>query len=176
MPNTGPAVGDIFHPGGRLRLGLFSDDAIAALREAVGQAHSSGRSCLRTSHLFLALMQCRDARMQNWVRRSVGRDPDLLGNFRDEMQLNAGSIGPVFLNREFLSDNMIRVLRESTERSVEAGRHRVEPFDLLVSLFTTNSMVAKFFEREGVSAAKLAELAVRAELGDSPSGPSAHSA
>ena len=44
------------------------------------------------------------------------------------------------------------------------GREQVSPMDLLITLFTTpNSIVAECFERIGVTAAKLTELAVLAE-------------
>ena len=44
------------------------------------------------------------------------------------------------------------------------ARTRITPMDLLISLLTaTNSIVAECFERIGVTAAKLTELAVMAE-------------
>jgi hypothetical protein len=68
------------------------------------------------------------------------------------------------LNREFLSDNVIRLLRESYNRAGDHQRPRITSMDLLISLLTaTNSIVAECFERIGVTAAKLTELAVIAE-------------
>ena len=59
---------------------------------------------------------------------------------------------------------MIRLLRDANDRSRDCGRDQVSPMDLLITLFTTpNSIVAECFERIGVTAAKLTELAVLAE-------------
>ena len=68
------------------------------------------------------------------------------------------------LNREFLSDNVIRLLREAYNRATDHDRPHITPMDLLISLLTaSNSIVAECFERIGVTAAKLTELAVMAE-------------
>ena len=68
------------------------------------------------------------------------------------------------LNREFLSDNVIRLLREAQGRARDHHRNRITPMDLLITLLTAaNSIVAECFERIGVTAAKLTELAVIAE-------------
>ena len=68
------------------------------------------------------------------------------------------------LNREFLSDNVIRLLRDSYVRALDHHRRAISPMDLLISLLTaSNSIVAECFERIGVTAAKLTELAVLAE-------------
>ena len=70
----------------------------------------------------------------------------------------------LILSREFLSDNVIRLLREALQRAVDHQRGCISPMDLLISLFTTpNSIVAECFERIGVTAAKLTEMAVIAE-------------
>ena len=70
----------------------------------------------------------------------------------------------LMLNREFLSDNVIRLLRDAYSRALDNGRRLITPMDLLISLLTaSNSIVAECFERIGVTAAKLTELAVIAE-------------
>jgi ATP-dependent Clp protease ATP-binding subunit ClpA len=59
---------------------------------------------------------------------------------------------------------VIRLLREAYARARDHGRSTVTPMDLLISLLTaSNSIVAECFERIGVTAAKLTELAVLAE-------------
>jgi hypothetical protein len=78
-------------------------------------------------------------------------------------QDNADPPSLLLLNREFLSDNVIRILRDALLRARDWGRSRITPLDLLITLFTTNSIVAECFERIGVTAAKLTEIAVRAE-------------
>ena len=70
----------------------------------------------------------------------------------------------LLLNREFLSDNVIRILRDAYARAKDTGRLQMTQMDLLITLFTTpNSIVAECFERIGVTAARLTELAVLAE-------------
>ena len=82
----------------------------------------------------------------------------------DVVIANAEPVPPLLLNREFLSDNVIKLLREARQRASDHSRDKISPLDLLISLFTTpNSIVAECFERIGVTAAKLTELAVMAE-------------
>ena len=72
--------------------------------------------------------------------------------------------GTVALNREFLSDNVIHLLRDAYDRARCHERRQLTPMDLLITLLTSpNSIVAECFERIGVTAAKLTELAVIAE-------------
>ena len=53
---------------------------------------------------------------------------------------------------------------EAVNRAQDHGRSKITPMDLLISLLTAaNSIVADCFERIGVTAAKLTELAVIAE-------------
>ena len=55
-------------------------------------------------------------------------------------------------------------LREAHSRATDHQRGNITPMDLLISLLTaTNSIVVECFERIGVTAAKLTELAVMAE-------------
>jgi hypothetical protein len=55
-------------------------------------------------------------------------------------------------------------LREAYSRALDNRRSAVTPMDLLISLLTSpKSIVAECFERIGVTAAKLTELAVLAE-------------
>ena len=67
-------------------------------------------------------------------------------------------------DREFFSDNVIRLLREAYDRASDHNRPRVTPMDLLISLLRAhNSIVAECFERIGFTRRKLTELAVMAE-------------
>ena len=71
---------------------------------------------------------------------------------------------PLLLNREFLSDNAICMLRDSDSRARDYGRDCVSPMDLLITIFNSpNSIVAECFARTGVTAARLTELAVAVE-------------
>jgi hypothetical protein len=60
---------------------------------------------------------------------------------------------------------VIRIFRDAFARAADHRRPRITPMDLLISILTApNSIVAECFERIGVTAAKLTELAVIAEL------------
>ena len=89
----------------------------------------------------------------------------LLSQFQELFHQEEGDEEAVLaLNREFLSDNVIRLLRESFNRASDHQRQKITPMDLLISLLTaSNSIVAECFERIGVTAAKLTEMAVIAE-------------
>jgi hypothetical protein len=103
--------------------------------------------------------------VQNWGDRLRADLPRLLDQFQELFHQEEGDSEPALaLHREFLSDNVIRLLRDSLSRAREQGRVVVTPMDLLISLLTaSNSIVAECFERIGVTAARLTELAVIAE-------------
>lgn len=165
MPASDKSAEDLFHPGGRLRLELLHPATVTALREALGYAKATNWDSVRTPHLFMGLIAAPDASVANWGRRLKTDLPDLLDEFRSLFYQDEGDPDAVlFLNREFLSDNVIRLLRESHDRALANNRHDIRPIDLLIILFTTrHSIVAQCFERIGVTAARLTELAVMAE-------------
>jgi ATP-dependent Clp protease ATP-binding subunit ClpA len=163
-PPEGPA-GDIFDPGGRLRLELFTEPAGAALREAMRLAGETRWDSLRSPHVFMGLLAVPDPGMRNWGERLPADLPRLLEQFQDLFhQDEAEEVSVLALNREFFSDNVIRLLREAHDRASDHNRPRVTPMDLLISLLTANnSIVAECFERIGFTRRKLTELAVMAE-------------
>ena len=98
--------------------------------------------------------------------RALGADlPKLLSQFQELFHQDEGETGlPLAPHREFVSDNVIRLLREGYQRAVDHGRPHVTSMDLLICLLTApQSIVAECFERIGVTAAKLTEIAVIAE-------------
>jgi ATP-dependent Clp protease ATP-binding subunit ClpA len=165
MPSPDESVDDIFLPGGRLRLDLLTETATEALKEAVRLARETRWDSLRSPHVFMGLLAVPDASVNNWGERLQADLPKLLSQFQELFHQEEGEMEAILaLNREFLSDNVIRLLREAYNRAVDHGRARVTPMDLLISLLTAaNSIVAECFERIGVTAAKLTELAVIAE-------------
>jgi ATP-dependent Clp protease ATP-binding subunit ClpA len=160
----GPAD-DIFEPGGRLRLDLLSEAAVTSLREALRLARETRWDSLRSPHVFMGLLAVPDPSVQNWGDRLRADLPRLLQQFQELFHQEDGEEEPVLvLNREFFSDNVIRLLREAYGRAVDHARTHVTPMDLLISLLTaSNSIVAECFEKIGLTAAKLTELAVMAE-------------
>ena len=155
---------DIFAPGGKLRPDLCDEATIIALREAIKYARTTRWDSVRSPHLFMGLLAAPDPGIHCWGDRLGADLPRLLEQFAELFHQEEGECEPcISLNREFLSDNVIRLLREAYHRAAD-NRRRVTPIDLLISLFTTpNSIVAECFERIGVTAAKLTELAVIAE-------------
>ena len=156
---------DVFLPGGQLRTDLLSEEALQALQESGRFARETRWDSVRSPHLFMGLLAAPDAGVQNWGDRLGADLPRLLDQFRELFNQEEGDDDCcVHLHREFLSDNVIQLLREAYQRAAEHQRDNVTPMDLLISLFTTpNSIVAECFERIGVTAAKLTELAVIAE-------------
>jgi ATP-dependent Clp protease ATP-binding subunit ClpA len=156
---------DVFLPGGQLRMDLVSESAAVTLRESLRLARETRWDSLRSPHVFMGLLASPDASVRNWGER-LGADLEkLLGQFQELFHQEEGEREAVMvLNREFLSDNVIRLLREAYHRASDYHRARITPMDLLISLLTApNSIVAECFERVGVTAAKLTEWAVMAE-------------
>jgi ATP-dependent Clp protease ATP-binding subunit ClpA len=165
MATPDDSVEDVFQPGGRLRLELLNEAAVKALRESLRLARETRWDSIRSPHIFMGLLAVPDAGVCNWGERLGADLPKLLGQFQELFHQEEGEIEALLvLNREFLSDNVIRLLRESHNRASDNRRSRITPMDLLISLLTaSNSIVAECFERIGVTAAKLTELAVMAE-------------
>lgn len=158
-------VEDIFLPSGRLRPDILDEATARVLRESLAHTRATNWDSVRTPHLFMGLLAAPDSGVFKWASRLGADLPGLLDQFRDLFhQGNGEPVPPLLLNREFLSDNVIRLLRDAHVRACEYSRGHISPMDLLITLFTTpNSIVAECFERIGVTAAKLTELAVLAE-------------
>jgi ATP-dependent Clp protease ATP-binding subunit ClpA len=156
---------DVFLPGGKLRMDLLSDGAADTLRESLRLARETRWDSLRSPHVFMGLLACPDLSVRNWGERLGADLPKLLDQFQELFHQEEGEREALLvLNREFLSDNVIRLLREAYNRASDYHRSRITPMDLLICLLTApNSIVAECFERIGVTAAKLTEWAVMAE-------------
>src|SRR5262249_8425322 len=147
------------------RLELLTQTAIEALKESLRLARETRWDSLRSPHVFMGLLARPDQCVRMWGDRLGADLSRLLGQFQELFHQEEGEEEAVLaLNREFLSDNVIRLLRESLVRAHEHERNQITPMDLLISLLTaSNSIVADCFERIGVTAAKLTEQAVIAE-------------
>jgi ATP-dependent Clp protease ATP-binding subunit ClpA len=172
MASPGGPVEDIFGPDGRLRPDLLTEPALAALREALSQARETRWDSVRSPHVFMGLLAVPDAGIRNWRERldeAVGQILDL-EEFQELFRQDPVETDIILaLNREFLSDNVIRLLRDARERATSHQRSRITTMDLLINMLTSpNSIVAECFERAGVTAAKLTELAVLAEYHTGP--------
>jgi ATP-dependent Clp protease ATP-binding subunit ClpA len=159
------SVDDIFSPGGNLRLDLLEDSAGNAVRESIRLARETRWDSLRSPHIFMGLLAAAEPHVRTWAERLGTNLPKLLGQFQELFHQEQGDPEPVLaLNREFLSDNVIRLLREAYSRALERQRTQITSMDLLIALLTVpESIVAQCFENIGYTAAKLTELAVMAE-------------
>lgn len=143
----------------------ITDPALKVLREALKLARETRWDSVRSPHVFMGLLAVPDPGVRIWGER-LGADLNrLLSQFQELFHQEEGNSECVLaLHREFLSDNVIRLLREAHARARDHRRTAITPMDLLISLLTaSNSIVAECFERIGVTAAKLTELAVLAE-------------
>src|SRR5215469_666347 len=165
MATPDGSVDDIFLPDGRLRLDYFTDESLCALRESLRLARETRWDSVRSPHVFMGLLAVPDASVRNWGDRLQADLTKLLCQFQELFYQEEGEEEALLaLNREFLSDNVIRLLRDACNRAIDHQRGKITPMDLLISLLTAaNSIVAECFERIGVTAAKLTELAVMAE-------------
>jgi len=171
MATPDDTASDIFLPDGRLRPDFLSETSLAALDESLKQARDTHWDSVRSPHVFMGLLANPDAGIRNWGERLDEDLTHILGQFQELFRQEEGEKNPILmLNREFLSDNVIRLLRDAYQRAVANKRRQISAMDLLISMLTApNSIVAECFERIGITAAKLTELAVIAEHQAPPS-------
>jgi ATP-dependent Clp protease ATP-binding subunit ClpA len=165
MPAPEPSREDIFHPSGQIYPECLTEAATKVLQEALQLARATRWDSVRSPHIFMGLLASPDHGIRAWGERLNADLDKLLGQFQELFHQEEGEREALLvLNREFLSDNVIRLLRDAWLRAREHGRAALSPMDLLITLLTaSNSIVAECFERIGVTAAKLTELAVIAE-------------
>ena len=155
---------DIFLISGRLRPDVMDEATAQALREALLFTRSTNWDSVRTPHLFMGLLSNPDPGVAAWSSRLGADIGKLLDQFRELFYQEADPVPPLLLNREFFSDNVLRLLRDASQRAKDYGRTSMSQMDLLITMFSTpNSIVAECFERIGVSASHLTETAVAAE-------------
>ncbi len=155
---------DIFLLNGRVRPDIIDGPTEHVLRESLAQARATNWESVRTPHLFMGLLATPESGVFDWAKRLGADIGQLLEQFRELFYQNAEPLPPLLLNREFLSDNVIRVLRDAYQRAVIQGRSEFNQMDLLITLFTyPNSIVVECFERIGVAGTRLADLAMLAE-------------
>jgi ATP-dependent Clp protease ATP-binding subunit ClpA len=158
------STSDIFWPDGRLRLDLFDDPARHALNASMRLAAEMHWDRLRSPHFFMGLLAAPDSAVSGWGRRLGYSLPKLLEQFQELFHQCEARTEPIFLNREFLSDNAIRLLREALFRAMDNERSQITCMDLLITMLTApKGVITGCFEHVGLTAAKLTEWAVLAE-------------
>ena len=118
MASAEPPRPDVFQPGGQLLPDCLSEHAANVLREALRLARETHWDSLRSPHVFMGLLAVPDPGVETWGQR-LGADLDkLLGQFQELFHQEDGEREALLvLNREFFSDNVIRLLRESYVRA-----------------------------------------------------------
>jgi ATP-dependent Clp protease ATP-binding subunit ClpA len=156
---------DIFRPGGQICADRLAEPTTHVLQEALRLARETRWDSVRSPHIFMGLLATPDSSVRDWGDRLNADLDKLLGQFQELFHQEEGDREALLvLNREFLSDNVIRLLRDAWHRARDHGRRNVTPMDLLITLLTaSNSIVADCFANIGLTAAKLTELAVIAE-------------
>ena len=160
---TSPSNDDpLFLPGGGIRPESMEDGTRSALVQALTHTRRTCWESVRTPHLFMGLLAVPDRSLRDWCRR-FGADPQqLLGEFENFFHNErVDPPPPLHLNREFLSDNAIRTLRDAQRRAFDDNRRLVAPYDILVSILASPAgIVAECFERIGIAPKRLLELAI----------------
>src|SRR5262245_48796737 len=132
-----PARDDIFAPGGHIYPKSLSDPATRVLQESLRLARETRWDSLRSPHIFMGILAVPDRGVRVWGER-LGADLNkLLGQFQELFNQEEGeSDALLILNREFMSDNVISLLKEALTRANEHERHYITPMDLLITLLT----------------------------------------
>lgn len=165
MSHTHESIPDIFLPSGALREDCFAPETLLGLRESLEVTLRTRWDCARSPHVFIGLLSTPDPALQTWGEL-MQTNLALLAKQFEQLFHQPSSPVPagIRLHREFLSDNVLRVLRDSVERAQAHQRRKATPMDLLITLLVTpNSIVAECFERVGLTATRLTELALVAE-------------
>jgi hypothetical protein len=90
--------------------------------------------------------------------------PKLLRQFRELFGQEGTSHHPILdFRRPFLSEQVVQLLAAARARATSRGRTSLAPLDLLIAVFTAQTIVAECFERIGISAEQLVDLAALAE-------------
>jgi ATP-dependent Clp protease ATP-binding subunit ClpA len=154
----------LFLTDGSLRPELLGEGVLAVLQEAVRKAGETNWDLVHTFHLFMGLMAVPDASVSSWGKHVQLDLPKLLGQFQDLFYQEESKQDPIpGFRRPFLSDEVVQLLAAGRARATLQGRTSLTPLDLLIAIFTKKTIVAECFERVGVSAGQLVDLATLAE-------------
>ena len=112
----------------------------------------------------MGLLAVPDAGVRNWVEHLQADSPELLRQLQELFCQERTSQNPIpGFRRPFLSEQVVQLLAAACARATSRGRTSLAPLDLLIAVFTKKTIVAECFERIGVSAAQLVDLAAFAE-------------
>lgn len=163
---------ELFRGDGRLRLEVFSDRAARALRAAVDCAKATGWDALRSPHLFMGLLTEADPVVRAWARKAKLPLQKTLRQFREVFtEDHVEKEATLALHREFLSDNVISILRRARLRAAKNRRRQINCIDLLYTILNTpGGVVPVFLRSNGFTPSQLCQLAVEIEDAAEPEG------
>lgn len=156
---------DVFEKNGRVAESLFTPSGWMTIQGAMTEAIATRADHIRTPHLFMGLLMVSDPAIQAWGVRLNADLTKLRDQFQELFLQSENPEGSLLrLHREFMSDQVIHLLRAAGKRRREHGRNLISPMDILVSILVdSDSIVTDCFERVGVTAALLTEQALLAE-------------
>src|SRR5260370_36367436 len=139
MDNADESLEDIFLPGGRLRLDVLTDPAVEVLNEAVRLARDTRWDSVRSPHVFMGLLSVPDPSVADWGERLQADLNKLLGQFQGLFHQEEGAEENFRArNREFLSDNEIRLFPAAFTPPVDDPRPHTTPSNRPPSLTTAS--------------------------------------
>src|SRR5262245_14198745 len=120
MATPDPSRADIFQPSGQLQPECVGAPAAKVLKESLRLARETRWDSVRSPHIFMGLLAEPDTAVSAWGDRLGARDlSQLLGQFQELFHQEEGASDALLvLNREFLSDNVIRLLRDAHARAL----------------------------------------------------------
>ena len=137
MPSPHGIPPDLFRPDGRLDIDLFAAGVPKILDAAMRMAKKTRWDSLRSPHLFMGMLHHPDSTLRRFAREMELDFEQLQQTFEAMFHQPDGPVAPTLaLNREFLSDNLLRALRAAQERCADQGRDKITAMDLLLTLLT----------------------------------------
>ncbi len=159
----------LFAPNGWLIDDQFEPIAFRSVVRAIDWATETGWESLRTPHVLMGLLAVNDRFMEKWCY-GLGTTADSLlmqfvRIFRQPPDPN--NVPIIRLNREFFSENTIRVLRAALWRAQGDNRQLISTTDLLIAFFRSEGMIiAECFSEVGYTPRRMVSLALSIEEHD----------
>lgn len=155
----------LFTPQGTIRPDILTPALSVVFKESLSFARQTHWESLRTPHLFMAMLCHPEESVRAWVEDAELDSEFIVAQFR-RLFTNHDQPEPevVCFQREFMSLNVIRLLRSALERCHDCGRSRMTVMDILMPILASpGSVVAECFDTRGIASHDLLEIAVRSE-------------
>jgi len=157
----------LFEDSGNLLARSFDPDAWQSLGFSWGYAVPTGSGFIQPHHLFLGILRQGGAQVRRWLTALKVEREELLESWEELFGgfLGNGSRSSPRLNREYLENDLLKLLRDAWNRTRRKGRPQVDVSCLLICILSqAHGLVPGCFERCGVSPDWLVLQAERVEL------------